>query len=207
MTISNLQWRYAVKRFDAQRKISSDIWNQLESSLVLTPSSFGLQPWKFIVIESSEVKAKLSAISWNQTQPADCSHMVALAALKTVSEAYVDEFLQLTASTRNVPVESLAGYRQMIVGFLQANKERHLAWATNQVYIALGQLLAVAATLGVDACPMEGIVAPEYDKLLGLENSDYQVVVGCALGYRHAEDRYAAAPKIRFAPSRVIQYV
>ena len=205
--VDSYNWRYAVKKFDSTKRIDSETWTAIEKSLVLTPSSFGLQPWKFIVISSPENKAKLPAISWNQTQPGDCSHMVVFAARKALDEAYLDAFLASTAKMRNVPVESLAGYRKVILGFLQGTAGRHLAWSCNQTYIALGQLLASAAMLGVDACPMEGIVAAEYDKLLGLDGSDYTTVVGCALGFRHTDDHYAAQPKVRFDASEMISHL
>lgn len=202
--VDSLKWRYAVKRFDPARTIDPKTWAKLEESLVLTPSSFGLQPWKFIVVQSPELKAKLPAISWNQSQPGDCSHMVVLASMKTVSVEYVDRFLETTASIRSVPSAGLAPYRQMILGFLRNIAGNELAWSSKQAYIALGQLMATAAILGIDACPMEGIVVPEYDKLLGLEGTNYTSVVGCAMGYRHADDKYAAAAKIRFQMDDVL---
>ncbi len=205
--IESYQWRYAVKRFDPSRQLDEDTWAAIEGSLVLTPSSFGLQPWRFIVISSPENKAKLPAISWNQPQPGDCSHMVVFAARKTVDKQYVDAFLARTAEQRNVPVESLFGYRNVVLEFLKNAAGRQLAWSSNQAYIALGQLLASAAMLGVDACPMEGIVATEYDKLLGLEGGDYTTIVGCALGYRHAEDRYASLAKVRFDASDLVSHM
>ena len=205
--VDSYNWRYAVKKFDSSKRIDSGTWAAIEKSLVLTPSSFGLQPWKFVVISSPENKAKLPAISWNQMQPGDCSHMVVFAARKALDEAYLDAFLASTAKQRNVPVESLVGYRKVILGFLQGTAGRHLAWSSNQAYIALGQLLASAAMLGVDACPMEGILAAEYDKLLGLEGGDYTTVVGCALGFRHPDDHYAALPKVRFDASDMISHL
>jgi len=205
--LDSLAWRYAVKRFDPTRTLDSKTWEAIEKSMVLTPSSFGLQPWKFCVIQSPELKAMLPAISWNQSQPGDCSHMVVFAAMKSVDTDYVDRFLNETAVTRGVPVESMDYYRQMILGFLKNADGKHLVWSSNQVYIALGQLLATAAVLGVDACPMEGIVAAEYDKLLGLEGSNYGSVVGCALGYRHSDDKYANAAKVRFAASDLVTKV
>ena len=205
--VDSYNWRYAVKKFDSSKRIDSGTWAAIEKSLVLTPSSFGLQPWKFVVISSPENKAKLPAISWNQTQPGDCSHMVVFAARKALDEAYLDAFLASTAKQRNVPVESLVGYRKVILGFLQGTAGRHLVWSSNQAYIALGQLLASAAMLGVDACPMEGILAAEYDKLLGLEGGDYTTVVGCALGFRHPDDHYAALPKVRFDASDMISHL
>lgn len=205
--VDSLQWRYAVKRFDSSKRIDASTWDAIEKSLVLTPSSFGLQPWKFFVISSQENKAKLPAISWNQTQPTDCSHMVVFAARKTVDAKYVDAFLAKTAEVRSVSGESLSGYRNVMLGFLQNTQGRHLAWSSNQAYIALGQLLASAAILGVDACPMEGIVAAEYDKLLGLDGGDYATVVACALGYRHPEDPYAALAKVRFDASDLVTHL
>lgn len=205
--VDSFQWRYAVKRFDPTRRIDAATWTALESSLVLTPSSFGLQPWKFFVISSPENKAKLGSISWNQSQPGDCSHMVVFTARKTVDEQYVDTFLAKTAMQRNVSLESLAGYRKVVLGFMQNNTGRQLAWSSNQAYIALGQLLASAAMVGVDACPMEGIVVAEYDKLLGIEESDYTTIVGCALGYRHSEDHYARLPKVRFDVSEMVTHL
>jgi nitroreductase len=204
--VDTLRWRYAVKRFDSSRKLDEATWATLEQCMVLTPSSFGLQPWKFLVIRSPEVKSKLPSISWNQSQPGDCSHMVVFAAMKEVSEEYVASFIARIGGTRGVPPESLAGYKQMIQGFMKNMHGQHLHWSKNQVYLALGQLLANAAVLGIDACPMEGIVQSEYDKLLGLEGTNFTSVVGCALGFRHAEDKYAAAAKVRFEAKEVFQY-
>ena len=205
--LDSLKWRYAVKKFDSSRTIDKMTWAKIEHSLILTPSSFGLQPWKFIVIQSPEMKAKLPSISWNQTQPADCSAMVVFAALNTVSADYVDKFLAKTAATRGVPIESLDPYRKVVLGFIKNITGHELAWSSKQAYIALGQLMTSAAMLGVDACPMEGIVASEYDKLLGLEGTAYSTVVGCAVGYRHADDKYAIAPKVRFEIDDVITHV
>ena len=203
---TSLHWRYAVKQFDATRKIPGEQWEEIEESLVLTPSSFGLQPWKFIVITSPEIKAQLQGASWNQTQPRDCSHMIAFAALREVTEEYVDAFLQSVCDGRGVGMDTLAMYRQVLLGFLKNQEGKHFEWATNQVYIALGQVMAVAASMRIDACPMEGIVRSEYDRILGLDGSLYGTVVGCALGYRHSDDKYALAKKVRFARQHVIEY-
>jgi nitroreductase len=204
MSLEHLKWRYAVKRFDPTRKISDDLWEQIEESLVLTPSSFGLQPWKFVVITSDEVKAKLPAISWNQYQPADCSHMVLLAANHAIDADYVARYVADIANTRGIPLESLTDFRNVMLGFLRDRGAEVFSWASNQVYIALGQLLTVAASLGVDACPMEGLLMNEYDRLLGLEGSGFRTVVGCAMGYRHPDDHYARATKVRFPRTEMI---
>jgi nitroreductase len=117
---------------------------------------------------------------------------------------YVDRFLTSVAQARKVPIESLANYRKVILGFLQSSAERLGDWATQQGYIALGQLMATAAYLGLDACPMEGIEPAKYDRLLGLEGGDYATRVACAVGYRHEHDGYASNAKVRFDADQMI---
>lgn len=203
--LDQLRWRYAVKRFDPQRQVSPEIWDALEQSLILTPSSYGLQPWKFIVITDPNLKAQLPAISWNQKQPLECSHLVVFAARRSMDAEYVDTFFTQLCQTREVPRESMSGYRNLVVAIIE-KMHSHLDWNARQVYIALGQLMLSAALLGVDTCPMEGIVHEEYDKLLGLSSSDYTTIVACAVGYRHPEDKQAAAAKVRFSAHHIIEH-
>lgn len=204
--LEQLNWRYAVKRFDPNRRLDDATWNALEQALILTPSSYGLQPWKFIVITDEAFKAQLPAISWNQKQPQDCSHMVVLAAKETMDAGYVDDFMESVVSTRGLADDAMSGYRRVLVSTIE-NMDAHLDWNARQVYIALGQLMLAAAMLGVDTCPMEGIVALEYDRLLGLAGTGYATVVGCAVGYRHPEDAQATAKKVRFASETMIQRI
>ena len=204
--IKQLHWRYAVKRFDPERSVDDLTWQAIERALVLTPSSYGLQPWKFIIITDQAVKAQLPAISWNQSQPQDCSHMVVFAAKESIDADYIDNFMNSVVTTRGLTVEAMSGYRKILLSTI-GKMDAHLDWNARQVYIALGQLMIAAALLGVDTCPMEGIVAPEYDRLLGLTGSGYATIVGCAVGYRHAEDKQAAAKKVRFATDEMIMRI
>ena len=201
-----LRWRYATKRFDPSRRIAPDLWRAIEQSMVLTPSSFGLQPWKFIVISSQEIKDQLPAISWGQSQPKDCSHMVVFASLRELSASYIDHFLERIARVRAISLSSLEGYRKVMLGFMESTRGGHAAWSAHQSYIALGQLMSTAAALGIDACPMEGIQPAEYDNLLGLAEGPYATRVGCALGYRHKEDGYAKNAKVRFELDDMIEH-
>ena len=203
--LESLRWRYAVKRFDPDKKIPSDTWSAIEQSLVLTPSSYGLQPWQFIVIQDSAIKQQLPAISWNQKQPQDCSHMVVLAARRSMDEAYITNYMQSVVDMRQLPSGAMDGYQKMLVSTV-GKINNHLDWNARQVYIALGQLMLAAAMLGVDACPMEGINPADYDQLLGLIDTDYTSVVGCALGYRHAEDAQALAAKVRFPAQMMVKH-
>ncbi|MEO8613691.1 MAG: NAD(P)H-dependent oxidoreductase [Luteolibacter sp.] len=214
MTISpdkllySLRWRYATKQFDASRKIPANVWDALEESLVLTPSSFGLQPWKFIVVADPSVRMKLLPESWKQPQVIDASHYVVLTARTDLTSDDIDAWIGRLSEVQGTEIGTLAPLKGMIEGFAQSmsQEERH-AWNVRQVYIALGQLMASAAALGVDACPMEGISGSGYDHVLGLAGGGYATVVACALGYRVATDKYAQAPKARFERSRVIAHI
>ena len=206
--LASLRWRYATKQFDASRKIPAETWAALEESLVLTPSSFGLQPWKFLIVETPALRAKLLPDSWNQAQVTEASHFVVLTARTDLTTTDIDAWVSRLSEIQGRPTEALAPMKGMIVGFAEtmSEEERH-AWNVRQVYIALGQLMASAAVLGIDACPMEGISKTAYDRILGLEGSGYATVVACALGYRAETDKYATAAKARFEASRVIQHV
>ena len=206
--LAALGWRYATKSFDPARKIPALTWNAIEESLVLTPSSFGLQPWKFIVIQDPGIRALLAPESWKQPQVTEASHYVVLTARADLDATDIDVWMARMSEVQGNPVEATAPLRGMIQGFAQAmsHEARH-AWNVRQTYIALGQLLASAALLGIDACPMEGISPAGYDQVLGLEGSGYATVVACALGYRAVDDKYATTPKARFDRSRVIAHL
>ena len=207
--VKALEWRYATKRFDATKKIPADDWHTLERALILTPSSYGLQPYRFMVLTDLEKRSELLAHSWNQRQVVDCSHYVVLTARTKLTETDVDNWIQRLAEVRGVPTESLASYRGMMIGDVVHGSRGKAAheWAVRQVYIALGNLMTCAAVLGIDTCPMEGIVPPEYDRVLGLVNSGYATAVACALGYRSPEDKYARQPKARFGPAELIRKI
>jgi nitroreductase len=200
------RWRYATKKFDPARKIPGDLWSALEQSLVLTPSSYGLQPWKFIVVTDPALKAKLRPASWNQAQVEDCSHHVVFLAQESISESDLDRFLARTAEVRGVAVESLAGYKGYMMGDLVKGPRSAVIgeWAARQVYIALGNFMASAALLGVDTCPMEGMETAKYDEILGLAGTGFRTVVACPAGYRAEGDKYATTPKVRYPVADVI---
>ena len=207
--LAQLKWRYATKKFDPSKKIAANVWSALEEALVLTPSSFGLQPWKFIVITDAAVKQKLVPVSWNQKQPAECSHHVVFAVQKSVGEVEVDRFIESIVAVRGVARESLKGYRDIMVGFAsKAAKEQWVReWAVRQVYIAIGNFMTCAAMLGVDTCPMEGISPADYDTILGLAGTEFETVVACAAGYRADDDKHAGTPKVRFPAGEIIRHI
>ena len=204
--LGQLKWRYATKRFDPTRAISPEDWSALEESLVLTPSSFGLQPWKFVVVSDPKVKERLVAASWGQRQIADAPRLVVFAIKKDLGQLEIDVYINRIAKVRGVTTESLKGFRDILMGSIVEGRDvtERNGWATRQVYIALGNLLNSAAMLGIDACPMEGIEPDKYDEILGLKQQGLAAVVVCALGYRAIEDQYAALKKVRFDKSEVL---
>ncbi len=204
--LTQLRWRYATKKFDATRCIPESDWRALEEALVLTPSSFGLQPWRFYVITSQEIREQLPAISWSQSQVRDASHVVVFAIRSPFSDEDVDRFVARTAVVRETPLEKLAGFRNMMVKAIdQISRAGQIeAWATFQVYIALGNFMTAAAALGIDTCPMEGILPDRYDELLGLREAGYRTVVVATAGYRAPDDKYALLAKVRYPTDEMI---
>lgn len=207
--LEQLQWRYAVKKFDPDRQIPSDVWHVLEQSLVLSPSSFGLQPWKFFVVDNMELRQQLLPNSWNQSQVVEASHLVVLAINKNINDTEIERYVQSMSEIRNTPAESLVKLADTIKGFLANPKNPFTTdeWAIRQVYIAIGQFMTSAAMLGIDTCPMEGFNPAKYDEILGLTAMGYASVLVCPAGYRAADDKYATMTKVRYPQSEVIQHI
>lgn len=201
---AQLEWRYAVKRFDATKKIPAQTWSALEQSLVLAPSSFGLQPWKFIVVDDKAIREQLKPVSWDQTQIVDASHMVVFAVKKDLNGDDVARYVKRIADVRGVPESAIAQYRDMMLGFVNNSRGSINEWASRQVYIAMGVFLTAAAALGVDTCPMEGLDPVKYDEILGLPKDGYHTLAVVTAGYRHAEDGYAGMKKVRFEAKDVV---
>lgn len=197
--LGQLQWRYATKKFDPARKIPAPLWADIERATVLAPSSYGLQPWKLVVVTDPEVRKQLHPVSWNQPQILDASHLVVFAARNPPTPADVDAYVARTAEVRATPIAALDGFKQMMLGTLsRLTPEAAHAWAARQAYIALGVFLSACAAIGVDACPMEGFQPDAYDDILGLKPLGYGAVVIATAGYRAADDVAATKPKVRF---------
>jgi nitroreductase len=206
--LESLNFRYATKVFDPTRKIEAETWAALEASLVLTPSSFGLQPWRFIVVNSSKIREKLKTSSWGQSQVTDASHLVVFTARTDLSQQDIDAWIRRLSDVQSTPLENLAGYAGMISSFSASmSQSEKQAWNTRQVYIALGQLMTAAAVMKIDTCPLEGISPGDYNEILGLKDTGYTAVVACALGYRSPDDSHAKAKKARFAAETLIKRV
>lgn len=202
--VSALNWRYAVKKFDASGRVPLDKWEALEESLVLSPSSYGLQAWKFLVIEDKAMRAKLKSASWDQSQITDADKLVVFLVKKDAGPADVQRFVDRISEVRRVPAEMLEGFKQTMLKSVSLPPEKVEAWLTRQVYIALGNFLTSAALLGVDACPMEGFDKDEYDRILGLREQGWKSVVVATAGMRASDDAYAKSRKVRFPKAEVV---
>jgi len=197
-------WRYATKKFDSSKKISSQDFADLLEVLRFSPSSFGLQPWKFVIVHDPDLRMKLRPYAWDQPQITDADTLLVFCALKNIDEKYVKDYADLIAEIRGVTRESVLGYEQKMVASLKAKSPEAISqWMKNQVYIALGVFLSECAHRKIDACPMEGFDAEKFDEILDLPQQGLESVVLCAIGYRSTDDHFADLKKVRFDKNEV----
>ena len=197
-TLENLNWRYATKKFDATRKIADKDLATIKEAVRLSASSYGLQPYKILIIESPELRAELQPAAWGQTQIVDASHLIIFANQTNFGDAEIEAFGKNMVETREIPAESIQGY----VDFMKSKistlpLETRNNWTAKQTYIALGNLLNVAAELKIDATPMEGFEAEKVNEILGLDKLGLNAAVIATLGYRHEEDATQHYKKVR----------
>lgn len=202
------EWRYAVKNFDANKKVDKEALQQLMRATQLSASSFGLQAYKILIVEDPHIKGRLRGASWGQRQVMDCSHLFVFCIPKVLQETHVDHYVENVSTVRGVPIENLDKLSNYIKSFAaQKNQEEQAAWLTNQAYIALGSLLNACALMEIDACPMEGFEPSKYDYILGLEAQNLQAVVVVAVGYRSEEDENAAQKKVRKPEQELFEWI
>lgn len=198
--IEALEWRYATKKFDPTKQIDANTWQQIKQAINLSASSYGLQPYKVLNIQNKSTRKNLVAASWNQKQVEDASHFLVFCHNTQLTKAHVDEMLQRMATKRELPETQMAKRSEFIWGKIaDKDVDQRQHWAAKQAYLALGNLLTVAASLRIDACPMEGFEPAAYVELLGLQKDPFQPAVACALGYRAEEDAYQHQAKVRKA--------
>lgn len=203
--IEALNRRYATKAYDTTKKVSEQDLHTIMESMRLAPSSFGIQPWKFIVVTDPTIREELKGHSRGQPQVTDASHLIVLTVKKNLTAADIDEYIASIATTRNIPTEALQWFRDMMVGRIEGMDQSSIqAWNTRQSYIALGFGLHTAAQLNVDASPMEWFDPQKYNEVLWL--TDYTSTVIMAVGYRSEDDHSQSYAKVRFPAERVIEY-
>ncbi|MGV8142285.1 MAG: NAD(P)H-dependent oxidoreductase [Candidatus Pacearchaeota archaeon] len=206
--INELNWRYATKKFDTTKHVTEDELHELLEVMRLSPSSFGLQPWKFIIVKNKDVRQKIRAAAWDQPQVTEASHLIVLCAKKDVTHQDIKKYIEKIASHRAISTESLKGFEDMMIGFRNARSNSEIAdWAKRQVYIPLGMMLSACARKKIDACPMEGFNPNLVDEILGLESKGFTSVALCGIGHRAHDDHSANYAKVRFDTNEVIEFV
>ena len=187
--IENQNWRYATKKFDTTKKVSETDFAILKEAIRLSSSSYGLQPYKVLIIENAELREKLKPASWNQSQITDASHLIVFANDTNIGNQEIDAFIQNMSETRSVPLESIKGYGDFMKSKInELSVEEKSNWTAKQAYLAIGNLINAAAELKIDVTPMEGFDPIFYNETLNLNSQNLNAVLVAAVGYRHEED-------------------
>ena len=196
--LENQNWRYATKKFDATKKITIEDLNTLKEAIRMSSSSYGLQPYKVIIVENPELRANLQPAAWGQSQIVEASHLIIFANGTKLDDLAIDEYIKNISQTRNTPIEALAGYGDFMKSKITSlTPEEKNIWTAKQTYIALANLLNVAAELKIDATPMEGFVPAQVNEILGLDKLGLNATLITTLGYRHEQDATQHYKKVR----------
>lgn len=205
--ISNLEWRYACKQFDSEKKLTENQLNTIIDSLILTASSYGAQPWKFLVIKNQKLREELVGASFGQKQVSEASDLIVLCREEKIDEDFIDGYIHNVCEVRGQKPEELEGFKNMLMKIVAKSDEQKAQWAKNQVYIALGNLLTTCAELRVDSCPMEGFLPSKVDEILGLKELGLKSVLLCPIGFRSDSDKYANIKKVRQAKDKIVRVI
>lgn len=189
-TIDSLKWRYAVKKFDSEKQLSESQINTLKEAFNLTATSYGLQPLKLVVIHNKKIQKELVAISMNQSQIEEASHILVICIPDNYTTDEVENYFNLIQKVRNTPEAIIKPFKDFLTADIQKKtQEELLLWNKNQAYIALGNLMTVCAVEKIDACPMEGFNPEKYDAFLDLKSQNLKSVLVLPVGFR-ANDCY-----------------
>jgi len=196
--IDRLNWRYATKKFDSERKLTLDQINTLKHAFNLTASSYGLQPIKLVVISNQEFKNNLLQSSMNQQQVVQCSHLLVICIDTKIDEAYIETYFKRITDIRKTPANILESFKKSLINeFNDMSNSSIFSWSKNQAYLALGNLLTVCSVEGIDSCPMEGFLPDKYDEILGLKPKNLKSVLVMPVGFRSSDDKFSSLKKVR----------
>lgn len=196
--VNTLNWRYATKKFNNTKEVPEEQITNLLKGMNLAPSSLGLQPYEFIVVNDPHLQEKLREHSYDQSQVTDASHVIVIAAKKKVTKEYIHQYMARTAELRDVSIESLDGFKDMITGFVDGKTDDEIFdWTQKQCYIVLGVLMSLCADMHIDSCPMEGFNPEKYNEILELNEKNLHATLVIPVGYRAEDDEYADMIKTR----------
>ena len=196
--IKNANWRYATKKFDTTKKVSKEDLETLKEAIRLSASSFGLQPYRVLIIDNPELRAKLQPAAWGQSQIVDASQLIVFANITNFGETEIDLSIANTTKTRGLPADALKGYGDFMKSKIVALPEDvRNTWASKQTYLALGNLMNAASELKIDVTPMEGFEPAQVNEILGLGKLGLNATLLATIGYRHEEDATQHYAKVR----------
>jgi len=196
--IESLNWRYATKKFDSNRKLSKNQVNTLKNAFNLTASSYGLQPIKLIVISNKEIKNNLLESSMNQQQVIQCSHLLVICVETDIDESYIELYFKRVVDIRKTSPKVLESFKNSIINeFNDMSNTSIINWSINQAYLALGNLMTVCSVEEIDSCPMEGFLPEKYDEILDLKTKNLKSVLVMPVGYRSVDDQFSSFKKVR----------
>ena len=196
--LQNQNWRYATKKFDATKKITTEDLNTLKEAIRLSSSSYGLQPYKVVIVENPELRAKIQPVAWGQSQIVDASHLIVFANRTTINDTEIDAFFENTSKTREIPMEVLSGYQGFMKGKInELSEDAQNIWNSKQTYLALGNLLNAAAELKIDVTPMEGFDPAQVNEILGFTKLGLNASLIAPIGYRSEDDATQHLKKVR----------
>jgi nitroreductase len=197
-TIKQLEWRYATKKFDKNKKLSNSKLQTIKQAFNLTATSFGLQTITLLVVENEKLRESLVEHSYYQKQVLDASHLLVICIQNNITDTDINNYYKNIKALRNTPNAILEPYRKDLVKTMQnMSIKNRRQWSKNQAYIALGNLMTVCAIEGIDACPMEGFLPKKYNKILNLKAKGLKAVLLLPIGYRANDDMFADFTKVR----------
>ena len=200
-----MDFRHACKIFDETKKVSTEDMNYILEAGRKSPSSFGMEPWKFLVITNEDLKEKLKPFCWNQPQITTCSHLVVILAAIDAVKPQSGE-VERKFRRREMPQDKLDFYMGLYSSHLAdtlSSDENIYAWTAKQTYIAMGNMMSAAAIKGVDSCPIEGFEKQNVEKVLELDLTKYQVSCILPFGYRINEQ----SSQLRESLDKVVEFI
>lgn len=206
--INNLNWRYATKGFDTSKELPAPDLEYILEAGRMSASSYGLQPFKIVVVTDEAKKQELMGHAYNQAHVGTNSALIILAARTDVDEAMIIDYTTRIETTRGLPAGAVEGYKDMMVGHLTSlPTDVRTTWAQKQAYIALGSMMLAAAEKMVDGCPMEGFNTDAFNEELGLGALNLTATVIFPVGYRAASDDTQHYVKVRRSADEMIVWM
>lgn len=202
-----MKWRYATKKFDQTKQLSAEQLHNLLESIRLTATSMGLQLFKVLVVQDKVLRAQLMAASYNQKQVEEASYLLVFCSYNQVEENLIDGILRERATATNKTIQELETYKSSVMKTIgNMTDEAFAEWTAKQCYIALGNAMSACAVMGIDACPMEGFRAKEYNEILGLNSLNMKATLALPVGFRSEEDKNQYNPKIRRTMDDLVKF-